>query len=113
MLEEFQIKNNFQTNGAVKPYRNDVNIPEHKDEVDSVRPILKAARQKSMNGCPNFSSKKDLEDSFSFGHEDAKFGTKPPFSDGSTRNICSSEMILNSRRLFINKELVRDQNLYT
>ena len=48
-----------------------------KDKVDSLRPILKVARQKRMNGCPKFSSKKDLEESFTFAVEDAKFGTKP------------------------------------
>ena len=53
--------------------------------------------------------KKELEESFSFVDEDAKFGTKPQFLDGSTKNILSSEMILNSRRLLIDKELVGDE----
>ena len=79
--------------------KQNIRIPEHKEGVDSLRPILKAARQKSMNGGPNLGSKKDLDERFSF--EDAKFGTKSQFLDGSTRNICSSEMILNSRMDFL------------
>ena len=71
MLEKVQIKNNFEINGAVKPHnivrnisvldqlrKQNIIIPEHKDELDSFRPILKAVRQKSMNGYPDFSSKK-------------------------------------------------------
>ena len=64
-----------------------------------------------MNGCPDFSSKKDLEEIFSFRGEEATFGTKTHFLDGSIRNRGSSEIILNSRRLFIDKELVHDQKL--
>ena len=81
--------------------------------MDSFRPILKAARQKSMNGCPDFSSKKDLEEILSFRGEEATFGTKTHFLDGSIRNRGSSEIILNSRILFVYKEHVGDKKLYT
>ena len=126
LLEKVQIKNNFEINGAVKPHnvvrnisvldqlrKQNIIIPEHKDELDSFRPILKAARQKSMNGCPNFSSGKDFEESFSFGGEEAKLSAKPPFLDGSSINIRSGEMILNSKRLFADKKLVGNEKLYT
>ena len=125
LLEDFHIKNNCQTNVTTKPHRNVIGnssgnifihpqekkqnniIHDHQENLESFRPILKAARQKKMNGCPNFSSGKDFEESFSFGGEEAKLSAKPPFLDGSSINIRSGEMILNSKRLFADtKQLI-------
>ena len=78
--EEFQIKNNSQINEAIKSHslaqlkKQNIIIPEHKDKVNRFWPILKALRQ-SMNDCPDFSSKKHLEESFSFAGTDANFET--------------------------------------
>ena len=125
LLEDFHIKNNCQTNVTTKPHRNVIGnssgnifihpqekkrqnniIHDHQENLESFRPILKAERQKSMNGCPNFSSRKDFEDSFSFRGEEAKLKTNTLFLNESSRYLHSSEMILNSRRLFGDKELV-------
>ena len=129
LLEDLHTKNNLWENGTTTPHRNDIRnnsgnifihsqekkqnniIHDQQENVDSFRPILKTTRQKSMNGCYNFNSRNDFEKSFSFGGEEAKLRDNPPFLDGSIKNLHSSEMILNSRRLFVDKKLVGNEKL--
>jgi hypothetical protein len=124
LLVDYQIKNNYQINGVVKPSRNVVGdnsanfvnvIPESDEMVDNLRPILKTARNNSMNGGPDNRSRQDWREEFSFSSPLSSFGDgvvklapRNPHLEGSTKNLRNGDIILNSRRLFGDKEFFGD-----
>ena len=84
-------------------------LPQSVQVVDSFRPILKHARQKHANGGTDFMH--NFEDNFTcsmptsiFEDGAGELVSSSPNKWGSTKNIHSGEIILNSSKLFGDKE---------
>ena len=92
--------NNKHDSAVIRPrVTNQKHIPEVKD---SLRPRLKAARQKTkngLNGGPCYRSRQDVVENFSFSSSTFNFQNRGPETGGSTKDLHTGEITLNSVRL--------------
>jgi hypothetical protein len=95
-------RNNF-SQVVVRPrIKNKQKQFQESDQVDDrFRPRLNPARNKYENDGPDSRSGQDLWYNYSFSR---KFDSRTPKLGGSTKNVSTCEIFLNSRRLFGAKE---------
>ena len=117
LMIDNQMKNTVRSNGLEKQHSdsnktgyvfvkpNNMNhtndIQESKSTIlPNTRPIIRAARQKHRNDNKDYS-----RGTFALSaKEDAELGPIKHHGEGSTKNIRNSDIILNSSRLFANKD---------